>query len=61
MGEICQNRFVRSELIFGLILELYWKGNRRKFSGRRDKFGESKHMFLMGDGWNTTGELLWLK
>lgn len=48
LGELCQNWFVRSELIFSLILEFYWKGNRRKFGGKNDKHSESKLIFFNG-------------
>ena len=31
-----------AEVIYSLVLELYWNGKRRKFGGKDDKLGESK-------------------
>lgn len=50
-----------SELIFGLILEFYWKVRRRKFGSKDDKFSESKHLLLMGVERSSIGELPWIK
>ena len=45
MGCLCQDWFVRSELIFSFIPKFYWKGNRRKLGGRNEVWWKQIHLF----------------